>query len=87
MLLAQFVGIVHEIKPEYLHGTVVISELIADKHFYPALVATGRLHGTSRNIFQAYSERNFLLNVIANFESEVARMRGNPTTPSPFEPT
>lgn len=46
MLLAQFVGIVHEIRPIQLGGKP--RGFKKHKHFYPALISLGYLQGTSK---------------------------------------
>lgn len=83
MLLAQFVGIVHEIKPEFLAPS---ARTRVQPCFYPALVTVGYLKGTSQDIVRGYKRRRFLLNVVPTFDDHVTRMSRDPLEPSPFLP-
>lgn len=82
MLLAQFVGIVHEIKPKYLGGRAAVGRA----HFYPALVSVGYLRGTSEDIVKGYKRRGYLVNVVPTFDERVVSMAHDPLAPSPFRP-
>lgn len=75
MLLAQFVGIVHEIKPCFL-GLNLPYDFKQQSHFFPALVSIGYLHGTSANIKTGFETRGFKLNIIPAFDIEIAKLRG-----------
>jgi hypothetical protein len=80
MLLAQFIGIVHEIKPSYLSFK---STALSD-HPPPTLIALGAFSGNSRAIVSAYPSRNIKLNIAQNYDVRLARVRGSPTPTSPF---
>jgi hypothetical protein len=82
MLMAQFIGIVHEIKPAVMKRKLAWNDL----HFYPALVSVGHLHGISRGIREGFRRRKFRVNVIPAFDIEVSRLAGNAKADSPFEP-
>jgi hypothetical protein len=85
MLLAQFVGIVHEITPTFLNCTRLPYGFRANGHFYPCLVSIGYLHLTSSSITDAYrGRRSFLIAVLPNSDIEIARLRWNPGAPSPL---
>lgn len=83
MLLAQFIGIVHEIKPSFLKKAKVPG-LKRGGHFSPALVSVGYLHGTSRSIRNGFTERGFKVNIVPALDIEVAKLRGGKITESPF---
>ena len=83
MLLAQFVGIVHEIKPTFLHASSC--GLNPYNHFYPSLVTLGYLKGTSRMILDEFIRRNYKICVIHNFDVHLSSMRAGTATTSPFE--
>lgn len=80
MLLAQFIGIVHEIKPGYLN---YLSTSPTD-HPPPTLIALGSFSGNSRAIVNAYPARNIRLNIAQNYDVRLARVRGSTAPKSPF---
>lgn len=71
MLLAQFIGIVHEIAPRFLDmpGVTAVSP-----HFPPALVSLGYLTENSRRIVERYPRRGICIRIVANFDVRVARV-------------
>jgi hypothetical protein len=79
MLLAQFVGIVHEIKPQYLRS----ASLRHPSHLPPILVALGHFSGNAGAIVKAYASRGIHITVAENYDVRIARVRGNPSG-SPF---
>ena len=84
MLIAQFIGIVHEIKPDFLVGkrpTVFRRR----NHFDPALISIGHLHGTAANICKALKRRRFYINILPHFDLTLARLRSDPFAPSPLQ--
>lgn len=83
MLLAQFVGIVHEIKPNFLKPRPH-KRFKRDGHFFPALVTVGYLHGTSAGIRQGFLDRKFKLTIVPAFDTEIAKLRGGRTV-SPLD--
>lgn len=83
MLLAQFIGIVHEIKPNFLGGRRP-NGFLRDHHFDPALVSVGYVHGTSASIIDGYDRRGFKINIVPNFDVEVAKLRGDSSYQSPL---
>lgn len=80
MLLAQFIGIVHEIKPNFLnHKSTAPTD-----HPPPTLIALGSFSGNSRAIVSAYPGRNIKLNIAQNYDVRLARVRRSSTPTSPF---
>lgn len=75
MLLAQFVGIVHEIKPGFLVAG-------ATHHLSPTLITIGHLTGNSQAIVNAYWGRNFRILIAHSYDIRLARVRAG--APSPF---
>jgi hypothetical protein len=82
MLLAQFLGIVHEIKPEFLSG-VQSEDFGSGGHLPPTLISLGRFSGNSRHIAETFVQRGFNLLIATNFDVRLARCRSD-TTRSPF---
>lgn len=82
MLLAQFVGIVHEITPSRLKrlkaGTLI------DDHFPPALITLGYLTATSSKAIKGFAKRKFRLCVVHNFDVYLSQMRKGQASASPF---
>lgn len=66
MLLAHFIGIVHELTPSFLSG--VSDAFESANHFAPALVTLGHCTANSREIIATYSTRHISVNVEANFD-------------------
>src|SRR6266446_428214 len=62
MLLAQFLGVVHEIRPEFLNRQNLAAAFFAGGHFAPALVSLGSYSGNSQRIVDAYPGRMILVN-------------------------
>jgi hypothetical protein len=83
MLLAQFIGMVHEIKPSFMKKNYICK----DYHFYPALVTIGGIKGTSASIRDGFRKRHYKINVIPKFDIHVSRLAYDKTAASPFEPT
>lgn len=75
MLLAQFVGIVHEIKPSFIGGHLPRG-FITNNHLRPALIALGHFTATSQNIVNAYKQRKIKVTVAENYDMRLAKVRG-----------
>jgi hypothetical protein len=75
MLLAQFVGIVHEIKPCFISGKTPRGFLRED-HLFPALASLGNFSGNSSKIVEAYKGRNLRITIAENFDLRLAYVRG-----------
>lgn len=80
MLLAQFLGIVHEIKPAFLKGR----ESIDAAHPSPVLIALGHYSANSLDIVNNYSERGISVTIAANYDGRLARVRAGRVA-SPFD--
>lgn len=72
MLLAQFVGIVHELKPEFLSGQ---RRLLQDTHLAPTLIVLGHFSGNSRHIVQTYAKRGFRVQIAEGIDLRIAAYR------------
>jgi hypothetical protein len=80
MLLAQFIGIVHEIKPEFL-----LSRTTLDKsHLSPVLIALQHFSGNAGCIVQSYINRGIHVTIAENYDIRLARVRSGAIS-SPFE--
>jgi len=80
MLLAQFIGIVHELKPDFLKGR----DGIAEVHPSPALIVLGHYSGNSREIVSNYSKRKIHVTFAANYDGRLSRVRSG-AAKSPFD--
>ncbi|WP_054312003.1 hypothetical protein [Mesorhizobium sp. 1M-11] len=82
MLLAQFIGIVHEITPSKLKklkpGTPT------DEHFNPSLITLGYLTKTSSKALKGFAKRKFRVCVVHNFDIYLSQMRQGKAEKSPF---
>lgn len=81
MLLAQFVGIVHEIKPEFLSQPSP-EGFGEGMHLPPTLIALGHFSGNSRAIVKAFPIRGFHILITENYDMKLALARR--TSASPF---
>ncbi len=75
MLLAQFLGIVHEIKPCFIHGKNPMG-FVREDHLFPVLASLGNFSGNSSKIVEGYKSRNIRILVAENFDIRLARVRG-----------
>lgn len=71
MLLAQFIGIVHEIKPNFLRGRGVISP----DHPSPALIVLGHYSANSEAIVQNFHQRGISVLIVANYDGRLSNVR------------
>jgi hypothetical protein len=83
MLLAQFVGIVHEIKPRFIGGRLPrgFAKL---GHLPPALASLGPFSSNSKAIADSYIQRKINITIAPNFDIRLAKVRGGHQS-SPFE--
>ncbi|MBS1895671.1 MAG: hypothetical protein JST59_30600 [Actinobacteria bacterium] len=77
MLIAQFIGIVHELKPAFLHERPA-DDFIEAGHFYPSLVSLGYLHGTCRNIVRGFPARQIHIGIVPEFDEAISRLASGP---------
>ncbi|OXS13763.1 hypothetical protein CGX12_17975 [Zobellella denitrificans] len=82
MLLAQFLGIVHEIKPCFIHGRTPRG-FGREDHLYPVLASLGNFSGNSSKIVEAYKTRRVRVLVAENFDLRLAGVRSG-RQESPF---
>lgn len=80
MLLAQFIGIVHEIKPAYLN----MPNAGAQSHPPPTLIALGHYSGNAKTIVKSYPARGILVNIAENYDVRLAKVRSAGGLTSPF---
>jgi hypothetical protein len=81
MLIAQFIGIVHELKPGFLVGAIPddFDEML---HFEPSLVSLGYLHGTCWNIVKGFEQRQIHIRIVPQFDRALSRLgRGGDHSP------
>ena len=74
MLLAQYIGIVHEIKPEFLQPPSPTG-FDRRQHLPPVLMALGHFSGNAAAIVHGYERRSILLCVAENFDVRIAAHR------------
>ena len=80
MLLAQFIGIVHEIKPSFLKGRGSVDSA----HPSPMLIALGNYSANSLDIVKSYKTRGISVLVAANYDGRLSRVRSGRQA-SPFD--
>jgi len=80
MLLAQFLGTVHEIKPQFLNGPLSLDP----SHLPPILIALGHFSATATAIVSAYPSRGIRVTISENYDIRLAQVWGSFTTASPF---
>jgi hypothetical protein len=85
MLLAQFIGIVHEIKPQFLSKDLENTEFEAEGHFRPTLVTTGPWARLCEQIYKAYDSRGFRIRVLPNLDLILANLRSDVAPEDPFK--
>lgn len=78
MLLAQFVGIVHEIRPEFLAAPVPAG-FGRNLHMPPTLIALGHFSGNSKLIVEAYRGRSVTICIAEDFDIRLALQRRGST--------
>ncbi len=79
MLLAQFLGIVHEIRPEFLTNGGTAN----GSHLPPVLIALGHLSGNAAVIVGAYPKRGIRVTIAENYDVRLAKVRSGIES-SPF---
>ena len=82
MLLAQFLGIVHEIRPEFLSPPTP-REFGPGRHLPPTLISLGHFSGNSRHIVDSFVRRGFGFLITPNFDMHLSWCRKD-STRSPF---
>jgi hypothetical protein len=82
MLLAQFIGIVHELSPACLNGPKS-KGFQEGGHFPPALVTTGNFTRGCAQIRAGFADRGFRVAVVRNLDVALAALN-KPCVESPF---
>jgi hypothetical protein len=81
MLLAHFIGIVHEVTPQYMRSFKRID--VPDGHLHPTLITLGRLSGNSKTILRSFERRKYKVWVAESFDLRLLYSRKNRNL-SPF---
>jgi hypothetical protein len=66
MLLAHFIGIVHEVKPRYMRSFKRVE--VPDDHLMPALITLGRFSGNSKTILASFERRRYKVYIAESFD-------------------
>lgn len=85
MLLAQFLGIVHELKPAFITQSRRPRGFVRGRHFDPALLTLGHLHPNGRGIREGFRQRGFKLRIVTSLDHRVARLLGQQNSVSPLD--
>jgi hypothetical protein len=84
MLIAQFIGICHELMPHHLGG-VPRRRFVHGNHFKPALISLGYLHSVSLGIVAALKARRYTIGVVSNSDARLLGRKLLPGEPSAFD--
>ena len=80
MLLAQFVGIVHEVTPKFLKRDK--KYCLENDHLHPALIALGSLTPNARSILRSFKRRKYKITIAELFDIRLsAAARGRNLSP------
>ena len=80
MLLAQFLGIVHEVTPKFLKRDKKYR--LEDDHLHPALIALGSLTPNARDILRSFKRRKYKITIAELFDIRLsAAARGGNLSP------
>lgn len=80
MLLAQFLGIVHEITPKFLKRDK--KYCLGDDHLHPALIALGNLTPNAQDILRSFKRRKYKIAIAESFDIRLsAAARGRNLSP------
>jgi hypothetical protein len=71
MLIAQFLGVVHEIKPSFLHEHIgnVPNDFYEHRHLPPSLITSGNMLSGALRVIKSFKDRNIEIIVIENLAS------------------
>lgn len=83
LLLAQFLGIVHEIKPDFIFNSP-LAGYGSGAHLPPTLVTLGHYSGNSMVIVNGYITRKIQVLIAENYDMRISAVRKN-INASPFE--
>lgn len=80
MLLAQFVGIVHEVTPNFLKKNKKYQ--LGNDHLYPALIALGNLTPNALEIVKSFRRRKYKIIIAESFDIRLSAIaRGQNKSP------
>jgi len=80
MLLAQFLGIVHEVTPKFLKRDQKYR--LGNDHLHPALIALGSLTPNARDILRSFKRRRYKIIIAELFDIRLsAAVRGRNLSP------
>jgi hypothetical protein len=80
MLLAQFLGIVHEVTPKFLKRDKKYR--LGNDHLHPALIALGSLTPNARDILRSFKRRKYKITIAELFDIRLsAAARGRNLSP------
>jgi hypothetical protein len=80
MLLAQFLGIVHEVTPKFLRRDKKYR--LGNDHLHPALIALGSLTPNARDILRSFKRRKYKITIAEFFDIRLsAAARGRDLSP------
>jgi hypothetical protein len=80
MLLAQFLGIVHEVTPKFLRRDKKYR--LGNDHLHPALIALGSLTPNARDILRSFKRRRYKITIAELFDIRLsAAARGRNLSP------
>jgi hypothetical protein len=85
MLLAQFVGIVHEVTPAFISGRRRPRNFVKHGHFDPVLVTVGSLARTAGAIRDGFRSRSMHIGVVTNFDIKISWLRARQDNSSPLD--
>jgi hypothetical protein len=83
MLLAQFIGIVHELLPGFLRRRRPPG-FKRDDHFDPTMVSLGYIHARSSPIRRAYEGRGFFVGILEESDEAIRQLSRDRLGPSPL---
>lgn len=80
MLLAQFIGIVHEVTPKFLKRHKKYR--LENDHLHPALIALGSLTPNARDILRSFKRRKYKITIAEQFDMRLsAAAKGRSLSP------
>jgi len=83
MLLAHFIGIVHEVTPQYMRK--FRRSVVPDDHLHPTLITLGHFSGNSKTILKSFERRRYKVWIAESFDLRLFYARQNKGL-SPFLP-
>lgn len=76
-LLAHFIGLVHEVSPQFLDNKDIIPKFFSEEHPNPTLFTNSEFTFGTKNVMETFNNRRFRVNVLEKvnrtFLSQIAR--------------